>query len=50
VDQIKNGKILCPCHPGVFNITDGSVNSGPPPSPLPPLKNVAIQGDNIVLE
>jgi Rieske Fe-S protein len=50
VDQVKNGKILCPCHPGVFNIADGTVTSGPPPAPLPPLKNVAIQGDNIVLE
>jgi len=29
-----DGTILCPCHAGVFG-TDGRVQSGPPPRPLP---------------
>lgn len=28
------GKIVCPCHEGYFDPLDGSVVSGPPPSPL----------------
>ena len=28
------GQIACPCHEGYFNPLDGSVISGPPPSPL----------------
>ncbi len=32
-DQHK-GVIHCPCHDGIFNPTNGSVVSGPPPSPL----------------
>jgi cytochrome b6-f complex iron-sulfur subunit len=28
------GKIVCPCHEGLFDPLDGSVISGPPPSPL----------------
>jgi Rieske Fe-S protein len=28
-------EIYCPCHGGTFNPNDGSVNGGPPPSPLP---------------
>lgn len=30
----EEGRILCPCHAGVF-AADGSVVSGPPPRPLP---------------
>jgi nitrite reductase/ring-hydroxylating ferredoxin subunit len=32
------GKIICPCHDGYFDPLDGSVISGPPPSPLEPLE------------
>ena len=32
-DQHK-GAIHCPCHEGIFNATNGSVVSGPPPRPL----------------
>ncbi len=28
------GRIECPCHAGFFNPNDGTVISGPPPSPL----------------
>jgi cytochrome b6-f complex iron-sulfur subunit len=33
----KQSEIVCPCHEGFFNPLDGSVISGPPPSPLEPL-------------
>ena len=29
-----SGQIICPCHDGLFNATDGTVISGPPPTPL----------------
>ncbi len=29
-----SGHILCPCHGGTYNVSTGSVISGPPPSPL----------------
>lgn len=35
VTTIENGAIICPCHQSHFSITDGSVISGPAPSPLP---------------
>ena len=28
-------RFYCPCHEGYFNVEDGSVQSGPPPRPLP---------------
>ena len=31
----QNGRLVCPCHGGVFNAQTGAVESGPPPSPLP---------------
>lgn len=30
----EDGLIVCPCHDGYFNAEDGSVVSGPPPTPL----------------
>jgi Rieske Fe-S protein len=35
VTSIEGGQIICPCHQSHFSITDGSVVSGPAPSPLP---------------
>jgi nitrite reductase/ring-hydroxylating ferredoxin subunit len=32
------GQIVCPCHEGYFDPLDGSVISGPPPSPLQALE------------
>jgi Rieske Fe-S protein len=29
VTDIRNGRIVCPCHGSEFNITDGSVAKGP---------------------
>ena len=45
-DNIKNN-FLCPCHGGRFSV-NGSVLSGPPPSPLEPLP-VTTSGDQIFI-
>jgi Rieske Fe-S protein len=42
------GQIVCPCHDGYFDPLDGSVISGPPPTPLEKL-NVEIKDDNIYI-
>jgi Rieske Fe-S protein len=31
----RKGRIICPCHHGVFAVEDGRVIQGPPPRPLP---------------
>lgn len=41
-------QILCPCHEGFFDPLDGHVISGPPPTPLEPIK-VEIVGDQIYI-
>jgi Rieske Fe-S protein len=33
--QFENSVIYCPCHDGIFDPKDGSVEGGPPPTPLP---------------
>lgn len=38
-------QIACPCHDGFFNPEDGSVISGPPPSPLDQLNIDIIDGE-----
>ena len=43
-----SSQIVCPCHGGVFNPTNGAVVSGPPPTPLPPI-TVAVEGNQIFL-
>ena len=35
VNQIADGTITCPCHLSKFSVSDGSVQSGPAPKPLP---------------
>lgn len=37
--------IACPCHDGYFNAEDGSVISGPPPTPLEELSLTIKDGD-----
>ena len=42
----RSGNILCPCHGGTYNVSTGSVISGPPPSPL--TKYTVTQSGNIL--
>jgi cytochrome b6-f complex iron-sulfur subunit len=39
------GQIACPCHEGYFNPLDGSVISGPPPSPLETIPVRIVDGE-----
>jgi Rieske Fe-S protein len=48
VDKVANGTIDCPCHGSEFSVKDGSVVSGPAPSPLPS-KSITVTGDKISL-
>jgi nitrite reductase/ring-hydroxylating ferredoxin subunit len=43
--NLELNQIVCPCHDGFFNVDDGSVISGPPPSGLEPFKITHINGD-----
>lgn len=43
VNQVADGTITCPCHLSKFSVADGSVQSGPAPEPLPPVK-VEVKG------
>ncbi len=38
-------QIACPCHEGFFDPEDGSVISGPPPSPLKHLETEIVDGN-----
>ncbi|MFF3838382.1 Rieske 2Fe-2S domain-containing protein [Streptomyces sp. NPDC001930] len=48
VSSIKDGVIVCPCHQSHFDVSDGSVKSGPAGSPLPPTP-IQVVGDAISL-
>ncbi|MCX4986991.1 Rieske (2Fe-2S) protein [Streptomyces sp. NBC_00572] len=48
VSSIKDGVIVCPCHQSHFDVSDGSVKSGPAGSPLPP-EPIQVVGDAISL-
>jgi cytochrome b6-f complex iron-sulfur subunit len=43
-----SGTIACPCHDGRFNPANGSVVSGPPPSPLASI-TVSVENDQVFL-
>jgi nitrite reductase/ring-hydroxylating ferredoxin subunit len=47
IGSVEGGQIICPFHNSHFSIKDGSVVSGPAPSPLPAV-NVKVEGGNIV--
>lgn len=49
VDNVENGLITCPCHGSRFAITDGSVEDGPAPKPLPQYPT-RVDNDEIVIE
>ncbi len=42
----ETGQIVCPCHEGFFDPQDGSVLSGPPPTPLTAL-DVWVESDQV---
>lgn len=44
--QFSGSQIQCPCHGGVFDPTNGSVTSGPPPTRLPEF-GVMFQNNNM---
>lgn len=48
VNEVSDGRIVCPCHGSMFSIEDGSVVGGPAPSPLP-RANLTIKGGQIKL-
>ncbi|MFE6852899.1 Rieske (2Fe-2S) protein [Streptomyces sp. NPDC057674] len=48
VSGVKDGVIVCPCHQSHFDMSDGSVKSGPAGSPLPPTP-IQVVGDSISL-
>ncbi|MEV5547596.1 Rieske (2Fe-2S) protein [Streptomyces sp. NPDC052309] len=48
VKSVSGGLINCPCHNSSFSITDGSVQSGPAPKPLPAVR-ITVSGDSVRL-
>ena len=46
VSSVVNNQIHCPCHGSIFSATDGSVLSGPAPSPLNSL-TAKLNGANV---
>ena len=44
----ETGEIDCPCHEGYFDPADGSVISGPPPTPLATL-NASVAADGMIM-
>ena len=42
----QRGRLECPCHEGVFSLTDGSVLAGPPTRPLPRIR-LEVRGKKI---
>jgi Rieske Fe-S protein len=47
VNKVADGLISCPCHGSQFSITDGAVQNGPAPKPLPETA-VKVVGKNVV--
>ncbi|MEX0173111.1 Rieske (2Fe-2S) protein [Streptomyces sp. LMG1-1-1.1] len=48
VSSVKDGVIVCPCHQSHFDVSDGSVKSGPASAPLPPTP-IQVVGEEISL-
>jgi Rieske Fe-S protein len=45
VTQVSDGLIQCPCHGSEYSITDGSVQGGPAPRPLPEERITVAHGE-----
>lgn len=43
----EDNEFVCPCHGGVFSVTNGTVLQGPPPRPLPQVR-LRIRGNDIL--
>lgn len=43
----EDDAFACPCHGGIFSVTNGAVLQGPPPRPLPRVR-LEIRGNEIV--
>ncbi len=43
----QDNRLECPCHKGIFSVTDGSVLAGPPTRPLPRIE-LETRGDELV--
>ncbi|MEV8585302.1 Rieske (2Fe-2S) protein [Streptomyces sp. NPDC051180] len=48
VGAVEGGAIVCPCHQSHFDVSDGSVKSGPATAPLPPMP-IQVVGEEISL-
>jgi Rieske Fe-S protein len=49
VNKVADGLIQCPCHGSKYRVTDGSVQAGPAPKPLP-AENISVKGSQIMLD
>ncbi len=48
VNEVTDGRIVCPCHGSAFSIEDGSVLGGPAPKPLPETQATVKNGKVVV--
>src|SRR5262245_20127801 len=48
VNEIKDRRIICPCHGSEYNIADGSVYQGPSTTPLNP-RTVTVSVDTLTV-